>query len=113
MVVRLSDALNDAANDDSVTIVALTGEGDFYSSGNDIKAFLSVIDPVTTVRRSSTTLKDMIRAFYTFPKVLICVANGPCIGIAATTAALCDIIYAVDTVSNFFSLVYSFVCTSL
>lgn len=91
--------MNDAANDDSVTILAITGEGEFYSSGNDLKAFLTVTDPMMTVRRSGTTLSDMIRAFYTFPKVLICVANGPCIGIAATTAALCDIIYAVDTVS--------------
>lgn len=50
------------------------------------------------VSRSHDVLKLMIRAFYTFPKVLICVVNGPCIGIAATTAVLSDIIYAVDTV---------------
>lgn len=83
-----------------MTIVALTGDGDFYSSGNDIKAFLTVSDPMKAVSRSHDVLKLMIRAFYTFPKVLICVVNGPCIGIAATTAVLSDIIYAVDTVCN-------------
>lgn len=53
---------------------------------------------MTAVSKANDVLKVMIRAFYTFPKVLISVVNGPCIGIAATTAALCDIIYAVDTV---------------
>lgn len=90
--------MNDAAKDDSVTIVALTGDGDFYSSGNDIKAFLTISDPMAAVKKSNNILKEMIQAFYKFPKVLICVVNGPCIGIAATTAVLCDIIYAVDTV---------------
>lgn len=81
-----------------MTIVALTGDGDFYSAGNDMKSFLAAADPMKSVSKSHDILKKMIRAFYTFPKVLICVVNGPCIGIAATTAALCDIIYAVDTV---------------
>lgn len=90
--------MNQAAADDSVTIVALTGDGDYYSSGNDITSFLTASDPMTAVTKTHDILKRMIHAFYTFSKVLICVVNGPCIGIAATTAALCDIIYAVDTV---------------
>lgn len=97
-VLSCLDALNQAAIDDSVTILAITGDGDYYSSGNDIKSFLTVTDPVKTLSRSQEVLKLMIRAFYTFPKVLICVVNGPCIGIAATTAVLSDIVYAVDTV---------------
>lgn len=92
------DALSEAALDDSVTIVALTGDGDYYSSGNDISAFLTVEDPHKAVIESHAILKTMIRQFCTFPKLLICVINGPCIGIAATTAILCDIIYAVDSV---------------
>lgn len=92
------DALNSAATDDSVTIVALTGDGDYYSSGNDIKAFLTISDPQKAVADAGIVLKSMIRAFFTFPKLLICVVNGPCIGISCTTAVLCDIIYAVDSV---------------
>lgn len=87
-----------AAADDSVTIVALTGEGDFYSSGNDLSTFLTVEDPQKAITESHIILKAMIHRFCTFPKLLICVVNGPCIGIAATTAILCDIIYAVDSV---------------
>lgn len=91
-------ALNDAAVDDTVTIVAITGDGDYYSSGNDISNFLNVSDPQKEVATARATFKAMVKSFYTFPKLLICVVNGPCIGIAGTTAALCDIIYATDTV---------------
>lgn len=91
-------ALNDAAVDDTVTIAAITGEGEYYSSGNDISNFLNVSDPQRELATARATFKAMVESFYTFPKLLICVINGPCIGIAGTTAALCDIIYATDTV---------------
>ncbi|XP_055323559.1 enoyl-CoA delta isomerase 2-like [Sitodiplosis mosellana] len=94
---ELTDGLNRAATDDSVSIVAITGDGDYYSSGNDIKHFLTVIDPEKELIRANIVLKSMIQSFYTFPKLLVCVVNGPCIGIACSTAALCDVIYAVDT----------------
>lgn len=42
--------------------------------------------------------QKMIIAFIEFPKLLIAVVNGPCIGIATTVVALCDVIYAVDNV---------------
>lgn len=100
MFLLILDALNKAATDDSVTIVALTGDGDYYSSGNDIKAFLTVSDPHSEIGRANDILKSMMRTFYTFPKLLVCVVNGPCIGIACTSAILCDVIYATDTVST-------------
>lgn len=81
-------AVNQAAAVDSVNLLVLIGSGDFYSVGIEIGSFLTATDEIYA------TLRAMIRAF---PKLLICVINGPCIGIAAITAALCDIIYAVDT----------------
>lgn len=86
-----------AANDSTVTAVAITGAGAFYSSGNDLSAFFKSDDPLVMLQKSKPILRQLIRAFYTFPKLLICVVNGPCIGIAATTAFLCDVIYVSDT----------------
>lgn len=95
----VSDAINDAATDSTVSIIALTGKGDFYSSGNDLSGMLRVEDPKQAMEESRPKLKAVIEAFSACPKLLICVVNGPCIGIAATLAALCDIIYAADVVS--------------
>jgi len=38
-------------------------------------------------------LANMIEAYIKFPKLLISIINGPAIGIAGTTAALCDVVY--------------------
>lgn len=53
-----------------------------------------------TRKRAKKVLKDMISAYIQFPKLLFAVVNGPCIGIAATTAALCDVVYATENVSQ-------------
>lgn len=96
---RISEVLNDAATNDSIVVTVITGEGDFYSSGNDISAALqSGGDIEENIRLSLVILEKMIRAFFTHPKLLVSVVNGPCIGIAATTAVLCDVIYATDNV---------------
>uniref|UniRef100_A0A1B0CMI3 Enoyl-coa hydratase/isomerase n=1 Tax=Lutzomyia longipalpis TaxID=7200 RepID=A0A1B0CMI3_LUTLO len=87
----LTKALLDADKDDTVSVLAITGAGNFYSSGNDIAGAFS--DPVPEEERKAI-LTNLVKAFYTFSKLLIAVVNGPCIGISATTAALCDVIYA-------------------
>ncbi|XP_039447898.1 enoyl-CoA delta isomerase 2 [Culex pipiens pallens] len=91
----LADQLNAADRDDGVHVVVLTGAGDFYSSGNDIRALMA--NPEQSVeqkmKRSNDHLSRMVRAFYSFGKLLIGVINGPAIGISATTAMLCDVLY--------------------
>ncbi|XP_058463623.1 enoyl-CoA delta isomerase 2 [Malaya genurostris] len=94
----LADQLNSADIDDGVTVLVLTGSGDFYSSGNDISALLTDERPVEQRLESSHgTLARMVKAFYSFSKLLIGVINGPAIGIAGTTAVLCDVLYMEET----------------
>lgn len=93
--------MNEAAVDDSIAVCAITGEGEYYSSGNDFTAFMNSSDPAGDLQKSRILLKNLIKSFYEFPKPLICVINGPCIGIAATTAALTDVIYASESVFCF------------
>lgn len=100
-LIIIVDALRAAALDDSVTISAVTGTGEYYSSGNDLTAFLVADEPQKMLATSRPILQNLIKAFYTFPKLLVCVVNGPCIGIAATTAVLSDVIYASETVNYY------------
>lgn len=59
----------------------------------------SAADNVDQLLREAifSCMGNMTRAFYSFPKILIAVVNGPAIGITATTVALCDVIYCSNT----------------
>lgn len=89
--------LNTDASDDSVAVTILTGVGDYYSSGTDLKMKPNAMDDYeTTISRSNQLIYDFISAFINYPKLLMAVVNGPAIGIAVTTLALCDLVYASD-----------------
>lgn len=99
---KIAQELDSAANDDSIKVVVLTGTGDFYSSGNDLSSMMreaSSTDNVESLLKDAifSSMAHMTRAFYSFPKILIAVVNGPAIGITATTLALCDVIYCAKT----------------
>ncbi|XP_066154920.1 enoyl-CoA delta isomerase 3, peroxisomal-like isoform X2 [Euwallacea fornicatus] len=51
---------------------------------------------VLTIITGADDVQKLIEALIEYPKVIIAVLNGPAIGIAATTTALCDIVYASD-----------------
>lgn len=58
----------------------MTGSGDFYSSGNDMSAFMNVSDfdeAKKIMIQAKKLLNKVIDAFITFPKILIVAANGP------------------------------------
>lgn len=101
MYIRVTNILNTAAFDDKIEMVVLTGTGDFYSSGND-----------NSIPRPDPSwlqiLRDFIKAFITFPKLLIAIVNGPAIGIATTTLPLCDLVFASENV-GLFSYIYFFI----
>lgn len=88
---EITHILNTDAVDDNVVVTILTGVGEYYSSGNDIS---SAMDGSIDTEKRFKMVQDFVEAFITYPKLLIAVVNGPAIGIAVTTLALCDIVYA-------------------
>ncbi|CAG9561254.1 unnamed protein product [Danaus chrysippus] len=84
--VQITKALDNAASDDNIKIVVFNGAEDFYSSGFDLSSERG--------NRLYVALEGFVKAFITFPKLLVAIVNGPAIGIAATTLALCDLVYA-------------------
>nr|KAF6443575.1 enoyl-CoA delta isomerase 2 [Molossus molossus] len=90
-------ALKAASNDDSILTV-VTGNGDYYCSGNDLTNFMDI--PPGGVeekaKQSAVLLRDFVGSFIDFPKPLIAVVNGPAMGISVTILGLFDAVYASD-----------------
>lgn len=97
----LTRSLNEAAIDETVTVVALTGAGSYYCSGSDMAAHSVDLEADFETERELILqiVRDTVHAFIRFPKLLVAIVNGPCFGFAATTIPLCDIVYASERVS--------------
>ncbi|KAF9425030.1 Enoyl-CoA delta isomerase 2, mitochondrial [Entomortierella beljakovae] len=87
---HLITALEWAAASDDVRVVVLTGNGKFFTSGQEIPALNSGGFPPDTL---DYTLKAITQLIY-FPKLIIAAVNGPAVGFGVTSSALCDIVYA-------------------
>ncbi|XP_011195893.2 enoyl-CoA delta isomerase 3, peroxisomal [Zeugodacus cucurbitae] len=86
--------LRKVAKDDSVTIVVITGKGNFFTSGNDLSQVMDgASDFETHIKEANDIFKEMVSALIECPKLTLALVNGPCIGIGATLAALCDIVW--------------------
>ncbi|NXJ91519.1 ECI2 isomerase, partial [Corythaixoides concolor] len=97
MYREIMKALEEAGKDDS-TIAVITGNGDYYSSGNDLTNFTNIQTGglEKMAKDGAVLLKEFVGHFIDFPKPLIAVVNGPAIGICVTLLALCDVVYASD-----------------
>jgi 2-(1,2-epoxy-1,2-dihydrophenyl)acetyl-CoA isomerase len=96
MHADLRDALAEAAADDGVRVVVLTGEGRAFSSGQDLTEDLprgadGRVDLGPPLERDYNPL---IRTLTTFPKVTVAALNGPAVGAAANIALACDLVVA-------------------
>lgn len=94
MYQELTNILNKDALDDNIVITIITGVGEYFSSGNDLKSAMENSVSIDDIADNVEIFKKMVNAFVNYPKILIAVVNGPAIGIGATLPSLCDIIYA-------------------
>jgi enoyl-CoA hydratase len=78
--------------------VLLTGAGRAFSAGGDFAWFPELQDPDTleTVRRDG---KQMIWDLLDVEVPIVVAVNGPAVGLGASIALLCDVIFAADTAS--------------
>lgn len=95
MEYELSQFLVDGGFDDDFDIAILTGEGRAFSAGGDIEGWMlkNVQDPGSV---NPDLSKRLIFALLDFPKPLIAKLNGHAIGLGATCALFCDVIFASD-----------------
>ncbi|XP_044523925.1 enoyl-CoA delta isomerase 2 isoform X3 [Gracilinanus agilis] len=97
MYKEITLALEAADKDDSFLTV-ITGNGDYYSSGNDLSEPLK-IPPDEIPKKLEENMKILrifIDRFIDFSKPLVALVNGPAVGISVTLLGLFDIVYATD-----------------
>ena len=80
-----------AAADKSVRVVIVTGAGDAFTAGNDLKDFA---DP-RFVQPDSPVLTFM-QTLAAYEKPVIAAVNGLAVGIGVTMLLHCDLVYAAD-----------------
>ncbi|CAG2169233.1 unnamed protein product, partial [Oppiella nova] len=97
MYTGLIQALKNADNDDNIKLAIITGNGEYFSTGNDLAITEGHGDLATGADKYAQLLQSFVAAFIDFRKPLIGAVNGPAIGIGATILALMDAIWASDS----------------
>ncbi len=95
---ELGDIFYDIAKDDGIDVVVLTGEGKAFCAGGDLRAMKKHADASGKPGHylSRVTAKRIVYTLLDLEKPVVAKVNGPAIGLGATLALLCDIIYMAD-----------------
>lgn len=81
--------LSDAATNDSIKVVLVTGAGGNYSTGNDLQDFLE-----TPPTGEQDPVFRFLRGIALFPKPIICAVEGFAVGVGMTMLLHADLVYA-------------------
>ena len=87
-----SAALRDAATDDSVAVVVITGAGRAFCAGTDLVEMAQLADGSL----EASGFNGLVDALEEFPKPLVCAVNGLGLGIGATILGFADLSFMAD-----------------
>ena len=93
MYTTLADQLSQAQENPEVRVVVLTGKGDAFTSGNDLKDFMK--NPPQSL---DTPVFSFLKTLLDFPKPMISAVNGAAVGIGTTLLLHCDFAFAHEDV---------------
>lgn len=86
----------DLGMDQDIDIVVLTGAGKAFSAGGDIAGMREMYDDPAKFDRSIMEAKKVVFGLLDCEKIVVCKMNGDAVGLGATIALFCDIIFAAD-----------------
>ena len=93
---ELSRVFSDAARDPDSDVIVLTGSGRAFCAGGDIDWMQEAIDNPLSFERTAVEGKQIIFSLLDCEKPIVAKVNGPAVGLGATLALFCDIIFAAD-----------------
>ena len=95
---EMVDVLIELESDEETKVLVLTGAGDSWCAGQDLKEFFRELDDKPAERRRAewATHEWRWRSLLTFPKPTIAMVNGYCFGGGFTQLIACDIAIAAE-----------------
>jgi enoyl-CoA hydratase/carnithine racemase len=101
LVASLGEAFEHAAEDESVRVLVLRGDGPMFSSGMDLGSLQALAANPETVRPFRTEIVRVWDLLERMPKATIAEIHGACIGGAMELALACDLrVMAEDAVAG-------------
>ncbi|HLZ96560.1 MAG TPA: enoyl-CoA hydratase-related protein [Steroidobacteraceae bacterium] len=96
MESELACLFGDAAQDAESNVLVLTGAGRAFSAGGDVEQMQRLIDNPRLFTDGISRAKHLIHSILDCPKPVIAKVNGPAMGLGATMALFCDVIFAAN-----------------
>lgn len=93
---ELTRVFDDVANDEQCTVLVLTGEGRAFSAGGDFDGMLAATESNELRAKSVARAPHLLQSMLALDKPAIARVNGHAMGLGATLALLCDVVFAAE-----------------
>lgn len=102
MYDQITKALKEANSNPDIIACCITGNGAYFSSGNDLNNYTGTMegDIEEKIKSGCDMCGNFVQSFIEFSKPLIAIVNGPAIGISFTVLGLFDLVISSD-LANF------------